>query len=143
MAKTVMDQLVKYGEVKRGMLGVQVVTLTPDYAENLGIKDTQGALVSQVVEGSAADKAGLKAGDVITSINGQPVKSSRTCATGSAFCAWARRSTSPTCAKPRRARQPLSCRLAPKATRVAAVAICIAASMVRNWPTPRAVQESR
>ncbi len=75
MAKTVMDQLVKYGEVKRGMLGVQVVTLTPDYAENLGIKDAQGALVSQVVEGSAADKAGLKAGDVITSINGQVVKS--------------------------------------------------------------------
>ena len=75
MAKTVMEQLVKYGEVKRGMLGVQVVTLTPDYAENLGLKDTQGALVSQVVDGSAADKAGLKAGDVITSINGQPVKS--------------------------------------------------------------------
>jgi len=75
MAKTVMEQLVKYGEVKRGMLGVQVVTLTPDYAENLGLKDTQGALVSQVVDGSAADKAGLKAGDVITSINGQSVKS--------------------------------------------------------------------
>ncbi len=75
MAKSVMDQLVKYGEVKRGMLGVQVVTLTPDYAENLGVKDAQGALVSQVVEGSAADKAGLKAGDVITSINGQAVKS--------------------------------------------------------------------
>ena len=75
MAKTVMDQLVKYGEVKRGMLGVQVVTLTPDYADNLGLKDTQGALVSQVVDGSAADKAGLKAGDVITSINGQSVKS--------------------------------------------------------------------
>ena len=75
MAKTVMDQLVRYGEVKRGMLGVQVVTLTPDYAENLGVKDAQGALVSQVVEGSAADKAGLKAGDVITGINGQAVKS--------------------------------------------------------------------
>lgn len=75
MAKSVMEQLVKYGEVKRGMLGVQVVTLTPDYAENLGVKDAQGALVSQVVEGSAADKAGLKAGDVITSINGQAVKS--------------------------------------------------------------------
>ena len=75
MAKTVMEQLVKYGEVKRGMLGVQVVTLTPDYAENLGLKDVQGALVSQVVEGSAADKAGLKAGDVITSINNQSVKS--------------------------------------------------------------------
>ncbi len=75
MAKSVMDQLVKYGEVKRGMLGVQVVTLTPDYADNLGLKDTQGALVSQVVEGSAAEKAGLKAGDVITSINGQAVKS--------------------------------------------------------------------
>ena len=66
-----MDQLIKYGEVKRGVLGVNIQTLTPDIAQSLGLDNTQGALVSQVVEGSAADKAGIKAGDVITSINGQ------------------------------------------------------------------------
>jgi Do/DeqQ family serine protease len=74
MAKSVVDQLIKYGSVKRGILGVNVVTLTPDYADNLGLKDQQGALVSQVVQGSAADQAGIKAGDVITSVNGQSVK---------------------------------------------------------------------
>jgi len=74
MAKTVVDQLIKFGSVKRGILGVNVVTLTPDYADNLGLKDQQGALVSQVVQGSAADQAGIKAGDVITTVNGQTVK---------------------------------------------------------------------
>ncbi len=75
MVRSIMDQLVKYGEVKRGLLGVSILTLTPDLAENLGAKDLQGALVQQVVEGSAAEKAGLKAGDVITAVGGQPVKS--------------------------------------------------------------------
>jgi serine protease Do/serine protease DegQ len=75
MVRTIMDQLVKYGKVERGLLGVSILTLTPDLAENLGAKDLQGALVQQVVEGSAADKAGIKAGDVITSINGSAVKS--------------------------------------------------------------------
>ena len=75
MVRSVMDQLVKYGEVKRGILGVNIVTLTPDMADNLGAKDVTGALVSQVVEGSAADKAGVKAGDVITAVNGAAVKS--------------------------------------------------------------------
>ncbi len=75
MVRSIMDQLVKYGEVKRGLLGVNILTLTPDLADNLGAKDLQGALVQQVVEGSAADKAGIKAGDVITSVNGSAVKS--------------------------------------------------------------------
>ncbi len=75
MVRSIMDQLVKYGEVKRGLLGVTILTLTPDLADNLGAKDLQGALVQQVVEGSAADKAGIKAGDVITSVNGTAVKS--------------------------------------------------------------------
>lgn len=75
MVRSVMEQLVKYGEVKRGILGVNIVTLTPDIADSLGSKDAQGALVSQVVEGSAAEKAGIKAGDIITAVNGQPVKS--------------------------------------------------------------------
>jgi Do/DeqQ family serine protease len=74
MAKAIMDQLVEFGEVRRGVLGVNIVTLTPDVAQNLGIEDAQGALVSQVVEGSAAEKAGIRAGDVITSVNNKPVK---------------------------------------------------------------------
>ena len=76
MVRSVVDQLVKYHEVKRGILGVNIVTLTPDIADSLGATDTQGALVQEVVQGSAADKAGVKAGDVITSVNGQVVKSS-------------------------------------------------------------------
>jgi Do/DeqQ family serine protease len=74
MMKTVMSQLVKHGEVRRGVLGVNIQTLAPDIAESMGLANTQGALVSQVVEGSAAEKAGIKAGDVITAINGKPVK---------------------------------------------------------------------
>jgi Do/DeqQ family serine protease len=75
MAHSIMDQLLKYGSVKRGLLGVNIYSLTPDMAKSLNLQNTQGVLVSQVNEGSAADKAGIKAGDVITSINGQSIKS--------------------------------------------------------------------
>lgn len=74
MVRAVMGQLVQYGEVKRGMLGVQLSnTFTPGIAENLGLENARGALVSQVVDGSPADRAGIKAGDVITTINGRNV----------------------------------------------------------------------
>jgi len=75
MARSIMDQLLKYGSVKRGLLGVNIFSLTPDMAKSLNITNTQGVLVSQVTEGSAADKAGIKPGDVITNINGQSIKS--------------------------------------------------------------------
>ena len=75
MAHSVMDQLIKYGSVKRGQLGVSMYTVTPDIAHSLGLANALGALVSQVVEGSPAEKAGIHTGDVITSVNGQPVKS--------------------------------------------------------------------
>jgi Do/DeqQ family serine protease len=75
MVHNVMDQLVSYGSVKRGVLGVNLQVLTPEIAQIWGLADTQGALVSQVIEGSAAEKAGIRTGDVITSINGQNVKS--------------------------------------------------------------------
>jgi serine protease Do/serine protease DegQ len=75
MAHSVMDQLIKYGSVKRGQLGVSMYTVTPDIAHSLGLANAMGALVSQVVEGSPAQKAGIHTGDVITAVNGQPVKS--------------------------------------------------------------------
>jgi Do/DeqQ family serine protease len=75
MAHSVMDQLIKFGSVKRGQLGVSMYTVTPDIAHSLGLANAMGALVSQVVEGSPAEKAGIHTGDVITSVNGQPVKS--------------------------------------------------------------------
>lgn len=78
MAKTVMHQLIKYGEVKHGVLGVIVQNLTPALAEQFDLPNgTQGALVSQVAKGSSADEAGLKQGDVITAVNGKPVTSAQ------------------------------------------------------------------
>jgi len=77
MVKAVMTQLIQYGEVKRGMLGVQLAnTFTPDIAESLGMENAKGAWVQQVIEGSPAEKAGVKAGDVITSVNGRAVANS-------------------------------------------------------------------
>jgi Do/DeqQ family serine protease len=75
MARSIMDQLIKFGSVKRGLLGVNIAPVTPDIAQALGLPAAGGALVTQVVTGSAADKAGLRAGDVVTSVNGQAVKS--------------------------------------------------------------------
>jgi len=75
MARSVMDQLIKFGSVKRGQLGVSMYTVTADIARSLGLASAVGALVSQVVEGSPADKAGIRTGDVITTVNGQAVKS--------------------------------------------------------------------
>jgi Do/DeqQ family serine protease len=75
MVRNVMEQLIRFGSVKRGQLGVTMYTVTPDMAHSLGLSNALGALVSQVVEGSAADKAGIRTGDVITSVNGQTVKS--------------------------------------------------------------------
>jgi len=77
MVRSVMEQLIQHGEVNRGQLGVSVLSLTPDYRQSLGLaEDIQGALVSQVSEGSAAARAGIEAGDVITAVRNQPVKGS-------------------------------------------------------------------
>jgi Do/DeqQ family serine protease len=74
MVRAVMAQLIQYGEVKRGMLGIRLSNeFTPSIAENLGLENARGALISEVTSGSPADKAGLKALDVITSINGRDV----------------------------------------------------------------------
>jgi len=73
MAKSIMSQLIEYGEVRRGQLGVMVQDVTPDLARAFGIKRRDGAVIARVVKGSAAEKAGLKVGDVVVAINGKAV----------------------------------------------------------------------
>lgn len=73
MAKTVMDQLIAHGKVSRGQLGVTVQYITSDLAASLGLKQVQGVLVSGVNSGSAADRAGIKTGDIILEVNGTAV----------------------------------------------------------------------
>jgi Do/DeqQ family serine protease len=78
MAKHVMDELRTNGKVTRAQLGVSVQGVTSDLAESLGLKEVGGALIGSVTPDSAADRAGLKPGDVIQSFNGLPVKDTNT-----------------------------------------------------------------
>lgn len=75
MVRQLADQLIEYGEVRRGMLGVVMQNLTPELARAFGLDMHQGVVISQVIEDSAASKAGLKVGDVVVSINSKKVKS--------------------------------------------------------------------
>lgn len=74
MVKGVMDQLIKYGQVKRGILGVNIYNVTPEIAKEFGLAESTGALVAGVAPGSSAERAGIKTGDIITSINGVTMK---------------------------------------------------------------------
>jgi len=74
MVKGVMDQLIKYGQVKRGILGVNIYNVTPEIAKEFGLTDSSGALVAGVAPGSSAERAGIKTGDIITSINGSAMR---------------------------------------------------------------------
>jgi serine protease Do len=74
MARQVMESLIKYKKVVRGWLGVSIQEVTSDLAEEFGVKDLKGALVSGVMKGSPAEKAGLKQGDVILKFNGKDVE---------------------------------------------------------------------
>ena len=76
MAKSVMDQLIKDGTVRRGMLGIKVQALTPDMATAMSLPSARGAVVADVDEGSPAARAGVQQGDVITQFNGTPVSDS-------------------------------------------------------------------
>ena len=69
MARSVMDQLVKNGRVRRGQLGITVSRVTSDLAQSLGMSETKGVIVNSVRQGSAAERAGIRQGDVITAIN--------------------------------------------------------------------------
>ena len=75
MVRAIMEQLIEHGEVNRGQLGVVTINLTPDFRKSLGLaENTQGALVTQVTEGSAAARAGIETSDVITSVRGQNIR---------------------------------------------------------------------
>ena len=76
-AKMVVAQLKDKGHVTRGWIGVQIQPVTPSIADSLGMKKAEGALVDEPQAGSPAAKAGIEAGDVITAVNGTPVKDAR------------------------------------------------------------------
>ena len=73
MTRTVTEQLINKGRVRRGQLGVVVQPVTEDLAQGLGLKEVKGVVVSTVQPGSAAEKAGLRRGDVIVAFNGAAV----------------------------------------------------------------------
>jgi len=75
MVRTVLDQLVLYGEVRRGVFGVQAQDLTADLAPALGLTGRKGAVVASIEPHSAAERAGLRVGDLITALNGREVTS--------------------------------------------------------------------
>jgi serine protease Do len=74
MMKSVVVQLVQYGDVKRGVLGIGVQDITPDLADAFHLKVSNGAVVTQVLPDSPAQTAGIRVGDIITSVNGSAVK---------------------------------------------------------------------
>lgn len=74
MAKSVMEQLLEYGNVKRGSLGVGVQDITPDLASSFSLPTSKGAAITLIMPNSPALKAGLKVGDIITHINNEEVK---------------------------------------------------------------------
>ena len=74
MARRVMEQLVQYGKVRRGFVGATMQDLSPDLAAAFGLADHHGAVLVNVLPDSPAAKAGLKPGDVVTAVNGKPVR---------------------------------------------------------------------
>ncbi len=73
-AKIVIDQLIEFGETKRGWLGVRIQDVTKEIAEIEKLDEPRGALVASVAEGSPSDKAGIKAGDIILEFNNEKIK---------------------------------------------------------------------
>ena len=76
-ASNVIDQLIKFGETRRGWLGVRIQEVTKEIAEVEKLKEPSGALVASVSEKSPADKSGLKAGDIILELDGKKINSTR------------------------------------------------------------------
>jgi Do/DeqQ family serine protease len=76
MVRTVMEQLIATGTVRRGLLGVNINDVTPELAETYGLPGNSGALVTRIIENSAAERAGIQINDVIVSINGKQLRDS-------------------------------------------------------------------
>lgn len=76
MADAISEQLMKYGEIRRGRLGVGIQDLTPDLAKAFKIKQRKGAVIAQVEPDSPAERAGLEVGDVVIAVNSKPVAGS-------------------------------------------------------------------
>jgi len=76
-AKGVVDQLIKYGETRRGWLGVKIQSVTDDIAESMGLDRPRGALIADVNKDGPADKAGIEAGDVVVAFNGREINQMR------------------------------------------------------------------
>ncbi len=74
MATNIIEQLIQFGEVRRGALGIAAQELTPELAEAFGVKARYGVIIGRIREGSPADQAGLQVGDVITAIDGRTVR---------------------------------------------------------------------
>ena len=79
LAREVADQILKFGEVRRGRVGLQVGEVTPQLAQQAGLAQIAGAIVTEVARNSSAERAGVRVGDIIERVNGRPV------ATGSQF----------------------------------------------------------
>jgi serine protease Do len=77
VARNIVDQLIREGVVHRGYLGIGMKPLTPEVADQLGLKDTNGVVVGKVYPKSPAAKAGIKEGDIIRTIGGKPVAGGR------------------------------------------------------------------
>jgi len=75
-AKKIMEQIIQNGSVTRGWIGVAVQELTPELAESFKLGNAQGVLISEVVRGSPADVAGVKAGDILTTVDNKPLADS-------------------------------------------------------------------
>jgi len=74
VAKTIMDDIVAHGTVVRGYMGIAMDNLTADKAEFFGVKKGEGVIITEVVKGSPASKAGLQVNDIVTAVNGKNVK---------------------------------------------------------------------
>ena len=75
MMNNLVKQIIEYGEVKRGILGIQGQNMDADIAKSFGLELAQGAFVAQVMKDSSAEKGGLKSGDVITHVDGNKIRS--------------------------------------------------------------------
>jgi Do/DeqQ family serine protease len=76
-AQSILNQLKKYGKVKRGYFGITIIELNERYAKQLGLDSTEGTLVGEIISGSPAERGGIRVGDVILKLDGKKIKGYR------------------------------------------------------------------